>query len=616
MPDRKQLVDINGHKLKLSNLNKVLYPNAKIVKAEIIDYYLKVSKWMLPFAKNRPLSMLRFPDGIHAHQFYSKNAPDWRPDWLSTVQQEGDENNYVLIQGPQDLAWLANIASLEIHAMNKQLNHALYTDHIILDLDPPNHFSYAELRDLTKEIGTFIESKGMVPFVKTSGSRGSHIYIPIVPTDSHDQLIQEVKALAKSIVLQFPKKTTNALRKASRKGRILIDINRNYKGQTTILPFSTRAISGAPISMPLYWADFNKTISSQDFTIRNAFNYLKEKGNAWITFREQAVDFLPKPIKIETHAINAPDWFVETPYKHMLATQEDRLIRSNQMVYENKWDGIRAFIYIWNGQTKIVSRSGRDITTLFPELHQHQEKNRSAVLDGEIVVTDKKGKPIFSKVISRMHSKTLTSHQIAKNRASFYAFDILRLGDRDLTKLPWFERRNTLEELLEILTIYKLSSAVDEGAILYEVAKKMDLEGIMIKDRNSPYLSGQRSSAWMKLKFRREAICVILGYTEGDGDRNAYFGSLHLAEIDKKQLIYRGRVGSGFNQDNLESYKALFDQLEKGPQVVEGAVEKKNKSIWFAQKLPICEIQYARLTEGGHFREPIFKKMEDYFYDI
>lgn len=623
MPEKKQLVDIGGYKLKVSNLDKVLYPNAKIVKAEIIQYYIKIAKWMLPFAINRPISMLRFPDGIIAHQFYSKNAPTWKPDWMQTYQLAGDDNNYIIIQGTQDLVWLANIASLEIHAMNKRVSHQLEMDHIIFDFDPPSKFSYEELRDLTVQIGDFLREKGYSPYVKTSGSRGSHIYLPITPSINYDLVIKEIKLLAKAIAIAFSEQTTTALRKEARKGKILIDINRNYEAQTTILPFSTRARPSAPISMPLFWEDFKKTNSSQDFNINNAFEYLELKGNAWSDFHDNAntvqvkiKESIPKERKTEQEKSQAPSWFLKPDCQHMLANQTLKFIESDHLIYENKWDGIRVFIYIWKSKAKIMSRSGRDISHLFPELISFSHNSRSVILDGEIVVPDEQGKPIFARVISRMHSKSAIAKQMKSNPAIFYAFDILQTEEKNICQLPWKKRRQILSDSILSFPKYKLSSATDEGTFLFDAAYKLDLEGIMIKNAKSPYLQGERSDYWLKLKFRLEAECVILGYTAGDGDRSSFFGSLHLAEVVGNQLLYRGRVGTGFDKHSLKAYKKFFDQLKKGEQFIDGKVEERNKTTWFAEKLPICEIQYARLTETGTFREPVFKKMEERLYDI
>lgn len=635
MPEQKKNVDVNGFKVSISNLDKVLFPDAKIIKAQLIQYFIEISPYLLKFGEHRPLSLIRFPDGIKAHQFYSKNIPEWAPEWLVTQKVADDEIDYLILKATQDLVWLANIAAIEIHAMNKRVSSNILMDHIIFDLDPPEDFSYEDLRELTIQIGEFLKSKSLIPFVKTSGSRGAHIYIPIDPTDKHDEVILEIKRLANEITSIFPEQTTNYFNKLRRKGKILIDINRNFKSQTTILPFSTRAKSGAPVSLPLTWADFHKTNSSQDFTIFNALEYVQNNGYAWESFDQSSVNILEyntlKVRKIvvdnkvekvasddkEKLIIPLPNWFSNPKYKHMLAGVSENLIEGENYVYENKWDGIRVFVYLFNGICKIISRGGRDITNLFPEIEEQGKFSKvSCVLDGELVVFDEKGRPEFSRIISRMHSKGNIEKQLKQNPTSLFIFDVIRNGDVEIMHQSWEVRRGILKDLLKSISGFRLSEAVKEGDLLYKAALSMDLEGIMIKDKFGIYQMEKRTNTWLKLKFRLDADCVIVGYTKGEGDRSDYFGSLHVAEVDEEQLIYRGRVGTGFDGEKLSFLKKIFDTIPNGEKYIRQKVEEEKNSIWFSKLFPFCKIQYARLSSNGSFREPVYKGLTESFYEI
>jgi ATP-dependent DNA ligase len=144
----------------------------------------------------------------------------------------------------------------------------------------------------------------------------------------------------------------------------------------------------------------------------------------------------------------------------------------------------------------------------------------------------------------------------------------------------------------------------------------MEMEGIMIKDIHAKYTEGKRSDAWLKLKYRSEARCAILGYTAGEGDRSGYFGSLHIAQIVEDELLYRGRVGTGFDGKMLKAFKKFFDILPKGSKWIKDKVDEESRTTWFVDKFPVCEIQYAKMTGNNTFREPVFKKMEDNLYEI
>jgi bifunctional non-homologous end joining protein LigD len=266
------VTSIDGVNVKLTNLEKVLFPLDGISKAELIQYYLSVYEYMAPLIGNRPLTLIRFPEGIEGTKFYSKNAPDFTPDWVPISQVS--DIKYVNIQKSADLIYLANLASLEMHAMNLTTINPGMPDTMIFDLDPSESVDFQMIKATCIELCELIKNLGYHPHVKTSGSKGLHIYVPVIPQYS----IENVFNTAKSIGLAYTdinKNTTLKISKEKRVGKILIDIYRNHQSQTCVAPLSTRARNGAPVSMPLLFDDLINLKASNQYTIKNALDYLK-----------------------------------------------------------------------------------------------------------------------------------------------------------------------------------------------------------------------------------------------------------------------------------------------------------------------------------------------------
>jgi len=292
MPKKYVHTEIEGHKIKLSNLDKVIYPSINISKAEIIQYYLHISSYILPHISGRPLTVIRFPDGIDKQSFYSKDKPNWTPDWVDStkIQHEDKEIDYVICSDQASLIWLANLACLELHPMQFQMEHEFQPDHFIFDLDPDESVSFEQVKECALALKPFLESYGYTPYIKTSGGKGFHIYVPIKPLVAYEKVTESVKKLGKLFVAKDPKKYTLAVNKARRKGKILIDIYRNHLSNTTVSPFSLRGKPGAPISMPIRWEDLQEISVSGIYTIENYREYLDTHGHAWQDWRDHEVE--------------------------------------------------------------------------------------------------------------------------------------------------------------------------------------------------------------------------------------------------------------------------------------------------------------------------------------
>ncbi len=289
MPSKHTMANINGQNVKLSNLDKILFPEVGLSKADFIKYLVTVAPLMLDYVKNRPLTLIRYPDGVNGTKFYMKNKPKWTPDWIKTIKVEPtDDIDYITIDNPASLAWVGNLASLEIHSMQVKTGTLLKPDLFVFDLDPPDVSSFYKVKEIAFGLKSFLEGYGYYPFVKTSGSKGLHLCIPILPLYNHKRLISTVKNLAKAYIKINPECTLK-LNKKSREGRLLLDIYRNHRSQTTVIPYSTRAKEGASISMPISWETLHNVKSAQEYTMQNAPDIISNRVDPWKDFYKFAV---------------------------------------------------------------------------------------------------------------------------------------------------------------------------------------------------------------------------------------------------------------------------------------------------------------------------------------
>ncbi|MFY0686078.1 MAG: non-homologous end-joining DNA ligase [Cyclobacteriaceae bacterium] len=281
-------------------------------------------------------------------------------------------------------------------------------------------------------------------------------------------------------------------------------------------------------------------------------------------------------------------------------------------VYEVKWDGIRAMIVLNEGELKIYSRNGNDISEKFPELNVPEEAFRinNAVFDGEIVCLDQEGKADFKKVIKRLMSGNVTDGTVKRNPAFCYLFDCIYLDGRSLLKDPLMRRRAWLIDSYRVGTNFRISEIVEDGEALFEAAKSLGVEGIMAKDPDGLYAPGKRNETWLKVKVKHTSDCYIIGYTKTDSDRKDYFGALQLAVEENGTLHYRGRVGTGFDETMLKYLKELMNTLIQTNKPMEVDMHEEKKSVWVKPQL-MCEVEYSMITDNGTFRDPVFRKLLD-----
>ena len=299
----EQLTLIEGRQVKLTNLDKLLWPEG-YTKAHLIKYYLDMAPYILPHIHNRPVVMKRYPNGITGEYFYQKECPDYAPEWIKTHPVEHSEKtiNYIVCNDSATLAWLANNACIEIHTWISDDGERNYEhpDIAIIDLDPPDGYSFHVTLELALLVRKALEEFNLVCFPKTSGSRGLHLFIPIKKFYTWQSVTASMKFIAELVVSACPEKATVERKVNERKGKVYIDYLQNGRGKTMVAPYSLRALPGAPVSTPLLWREVEKgDFQPEDFNKRTISPRFKKYGD---TFQEiinirQSIDQILKIIE-------------------------------------------------------------------------------------------------------------------------------------------------------------------------------------------------------------------------------------------------------------------------------------------------------------------------------
>lgn len=287
---KKQRAQVGKRQVELSNLDKVLYPEDHVVKAEIIEYYLKIAPTLLHHIKGRALTLIRFPDGIHGEMFYQKNRPEWAPEWVEFVTLGKEVKDYIIATEPATLVWLANLAALEFHQLHSRKPDFEHPDYIVFDIDPPEGYNFSDVVEIALDLKKHIESYGYTPFAKTTGGKGIHICCPIEQQWDFHTVFEAAQSIATAFVENRSTTLTLHIKKEARKGRVLIDIYRIRSGQSIVCPYSLRGRVGAPVSMPLLWEELESLTNPAVFNIQTALEKVLKDGDAWEAFDAYAVE--------------------------------------------------------------------------------------------------------------------------------------------------------------------------------------------------------------------------------------------------------------------------------------------------------------------------------------
>jgi bifunctional non-homologous end joining protein LigD len=262
------LVEVDGRKLTLTNLDKVLYPATGFAKGQVIDYYVRIAPVLVPHLAGRPLTMKRYPGGVDQEFFFEKNAPKHRPDWVKTTPVWSDRNhrtiNYLLADDLATLVWIANLASLELHPSLSLAADLETPTMIVFDLDPGPPANIVQCSQVGLWVRDIFEHFGLQSFPKTSGSKGLQVYIPLNTPTSYEQTKSFAHAIARLLEQEHPELVVSDMKKAIRTNKILVDWSQNDQHKTTISIYSLRAREHPTVSTPVTWEEVEQTLKKKD----------------------------------------------------------------------------------------------------------------------------------------------------------------------------------------------------------------------------------------------------------------------------------------------------------------------------------------------------------------
>ncbi|WP_194925927.1 non-homologous end-joining DNA ligase [Catenulispora pinisilvae] len=251
-----QTVEIEGRTVKLSNLDKVLYPEAGFTKGEILDYYARIAPVMLPHLTDRPVTFIRYPDGVDTSGFFAKHAPAHRPSWVRTADiaasSSGKKVEYVLIDDLASLMWAANLAAIEFHVPQWRVSDQAHHDLLVLDLDPGAPATVVDCVRVALAARDLLSAHGLELSAKTSGAKGLHLYAPLTDVPG-EQARELAHTIARALEGTHRDLVVSSMAKAERPGKVFVDWSQNTHAKTTIAPYSLRATPHPAVSTPVTW---------------------------------------------------------------------------------------------------------------------------------------------------------------------------------------------------------------------------------------------------------------------------------------------------------------------------------------------------------------------------
>jgi len=279
-------ISMGPYSFEASRLEKLLFPDDGISKADLMHYYREIAPLMLPHLKERPLSLQRFPDGISEEGFYEKKAPEYFPRWIKRVSVKVKGKNSVQQQvvcaHAVSLVYLAEQACITLHGWLSRAGALEKPDRMIFDLDPPSEGDFELVRSCAQEIRALLEIVNLISFVMTTGSKGLHVVVPLQPKHSFETVRGFAARIAALLSKEHPKRYTDSSRKEKRSGRLFVDYLRNAYAQTAVVPYAVRPKPGAPVATPIDWPELDDTsLHAQRYTMNNIFRRLGQRDDAW-----------------------------------------------------------------------------------------------------------------------------------------------------------------------------------------------------------------------------------------------------------------------------------------------------------------------------------------------
>ena len=276
---------IGARRVKLTNLDKLFWREAGIAKRDLLQYYADVAPALLPHLRDRAMVMKRYPNGASGKCFFMKRVPEPHPDWIETCAIEHKSGNVIDFPMVQDLAsllWVVNLGCIDLNQWYGRCDDVDRPDYLHFDLDPGPGVKFPRVLEAALVVRGALETLGMAPLVKTTGSSGMHLYVPIVRAPLQKQVWTFAKALARTLAAKHPKLLTAEYRIADRpKGRVLVDYNQNAWGRTLASIYSVRPKPGATVSTPVSWDEVERGITIEEFDISNVPGRVRTLGDLW-----------------------------------------------------------------------------------------------------------------------------------------------------------------------------------------------------------------------------------------------------------------------------------------------------------------------------------------------
>jgi bifunctional non-homologous end joining protein LigD len=265
---QESVIEVEGRQIKLTNFDKVLYPQAGFTKGQVIDYYVRISPVLLPHLAGRPLTLKRYPEGVNGIFFYEKNCPKYRPSWIKTAKVWSEGNNrymdYCVVEDVATLVWLANLADLELHTSLAKAPERARPTVIAFDLDPGPPANIVQCCQVGLWVREIFEQFGLQAFPKTSGSKGLQVYVPLNTEVTYDQTKPFAKALAQLLEERHPGQVVSDMKKSLRANKVFVDWSQNDSYKTTVCVYSLRAKDKPTVSTPVTWQEVEQCLKKGD----------------------------------------------------------------------------------------------------------------------------------------------------------------------------------------------------------------------------------------------------------------------------------------------------------------------------------------------------------------
>jgi bifunctional non-homologous end joining protein LigD len=287
---REAMIDAGGREVRLTNLAKPFWPEDGITKGDLLQYYADIAPALLPHLRDRAMVMKRYPNGARGKWFFMKRAPTPRPDWIETCAIEHRSGNVIdfpIIQDLASLLWVINLGCIDLNPWYARCDDYDRPDYLHFDLDPVPGATFVKVLDAALLVHEALDALGMPTFVKTTGSKGVHVYVPVVRDPTQKEVWTFAKALAQTLAGRHPKLLTAEYRIAKRpRGRVLVDYNQNAWGRTLASVYSPRPKPRAPVSTPVSWKEVGKGITIEDFRLDNVPARVRRLGDLWSPLNE------------------------------------------------------------------------------------------------------------------------------------------------------------------------------------------------------------------------------------------------------------------------------------------------------------------------------------------